>query len=233
MGAVDSSFDTRKCKKCGVIKPLTDFHRHPTCVGGRLHSCKKCSIRISVERAKNSEKDKARKSAWAKNKWLTDPAYVARAKMRGKEYFSREDVKSEQRERARRFRSANPDRVKEVRARCRARKKNDPKSILDNRIRSGLNQSLRVKVAKKTGRTYSVLGYSAAELMAHIERQFLPGMEWSNIGQWHVDHIVPLSSFKYHSTDCPEFKRAWALTNLRPLWAYDNIRKHAKRTHLL
>ena len=69
--------------------------------------------------------------------------------------------------------------------------------------------------------------------MTHLERQFLPGMTWGNRGEWHIDHIVPLASFTFTSPDDPEFRAAWALTNLRPLWAKDNIRKSAKRTHLI
>jgi hypothetical protein len=58
-------------------------------------------------------------------------------------------------------------------------------------------------------------------------------MSWDNIGDWHIDHIVPLASFTFSSADDPEFRAAWALTNLRPLWAADNMRKHARREFLL
>lgn len=53
------------------------------------------------------------------------------------------------------------------------------------------------------------------------------------MGEWHVDHIVPLSSFDFATPDDPGFKAAWALTNLRPLWGLENMRKHAQRTHLI
>lgn len=33
---------TRACKKCGVIKPLTDFPKHPTCKDGRMWTCGEC-----------------------------------------------------------------------------------------------------------------------------------------------------------------------------------------------
>lgn len=86
----------------------------------------------------------------------------------------------------------------------------------------------------KAGRSWrEFVPYTLEELMAHLERQFLPGMTWDNRRQWHIDHIVPLASFTFTSPDDPEFRAAWALTNVRPLWAKDNIRKSAKRTHLL
>jgi len=86
---------------------------------------------------------------------------------------------------------------------------------------------------KARRKTVDLLGYGTAELMAHVERQFLPGMTWQNIGEWHIDHIVPLASFKITGPDDPELRRAWALSNLRPLWADDNKRKSAKREFLI
>ena len=87
---------------------------------------------------------------------------------------------------------------------------------------------------KKGGRSWrTFVDYTLEELMSHLERQFLPGMSWENKGDWHIDHIIPRSSFEYESPDDPEFKQAWALTNLRPLWAIDNIRKNATREFLL
>jgi Uri superfamily endonuclease len=78
-----------------------------------------------------------------------------------------------------------------------------------------------------------LLEFTVEELMRHLQRQFLPGMNWENYGRWHVDHILPLASFNYQSAADPEFKVAWALTNLRPMWARENISKGAKRLHLV
>lgn len=71
-------------------------------------------------------------------------------------------------------------------------------------------------------------GYTTKELRDHLERQFTRGMSWQKFrdGDIHIDHIVPLSSFDLH--DPEELRRAWAITNLRPLWAKDNLQKSAK-----
>lgn len=53
------------------------------------------------------------------------------------------------------------------------------------------------------------------------------------MGDWHVDHVIPLASFSFKTAHDPDFRAAWALTNLRPLWAVANLRKGARRTHLL
>ena len=89
--------------------------------------------------------------------------------------------------------------------------------------------------ALKRGRSnsgvFGVLGYTLNDLQAHLERRFIEGMTWSNYGPvWHLDHIRPLSSFKIEYIGCPEFQKAWALRNLQPLWAEDNIRKGARWT---
>lgn len=78
-----------------------------------------------------------------------------------------------------------------------------------------------------------ILGYTVDELKHHLERQFLPGMSWANMGKWHIDHIVPLASFTFRDAGDPEVKRAGALTNLRPIWAHDNHVKKDKREFLI
>lgn len=105
----------------------------------------------------------------------------------------------------------------------------------DRRIHSRLQKHIREALAgTKNRRSWqSLVGYTREELMRHLERQFVKGMGWHNMDQWHIDHIVPRSSFVCRSAECPEFRACWALTNLRPLWADANVSKGARRTHLL
>lgn len=65
-----------------------------------------------------------------------------------------------------------------------------------------------------------------------FEKQFIDGMSWGNHGKcnkgnttWHIDHIIPKSAFNITSVDDFDFKRCWALSNLRPMWGVDNCRK--------
>ena len=85
----------------------------------------------------------------------------------------------------------------------------------------------------KSGKTFELLGYTPEDLRRHIEKQFCKGMSWGNYGEWHIDHIVPLSSFEISSWDDPELKAAWDLTNLRPIWSKENLQKSARLTHLV
>lgn len=106
-----------------------------------------------------------------------------------------------------------------------------PKFAIDHRMGQLVRGALK---RAKAGRKWDgLVGYSVEDLMRHLERQFQRGMGWHNMGDWHIDHILPKSSFKYASAEDDEFKACWALSNLRPLWAEENLRKSARRTHLI
>lgn len=106
-----------------------------------------------------------------------------------------------------------------------------PRLRLNSRVGSAIARSLR---GTKAGAHWEdLVGYSLDELLRHLEKQFLFGMTFDNYGEWHVDHILPLAMWSFDNWTHPNFKCAWALTNLRPLWASDNQTKHARRLHLL
>lgn len=107
----------------------------------------------------------------------------------------------------------------------RKRRAEDPKYRLGIRTRTAVWQLLKERGVKKTNKTFSLLGYTIEELMSHLEKQFTEGMTWDNYGEWHVDHIRPMTSFNFESVDDPEFKECWSLNNLQPLWEPDNLSK--------
>lgn len=92
------------------------------------------------------------------------------------------------------------------------------------RLRGLLYKAIARKGEKKSKRTEQILGCDIEYFAKHIERQFLPGMTWENRGEWHIDHIVPVSSAR----DADEVEKLNHFTNLRPLWAKDNLAKCAK-----
>lgn len=92
-------------------------------------------------------------------------------------------------------------------------------------IRSRLKQRLANKGKKSIS---SYLPYSIDELKIHLENKFQPGMNWKNYGKWHIDHKIPDSFFNYSSTKDLSFKKCWALNNLQPMWAKDNLQKGKK-----
>jgi hypothetical protein len=101
------------------------------------------------------------------------------------------------------------------------------------RMISNVGRRLRDMIKGNTGSTRH-LPYTANELADHIERQFTKGMTWENYGSfWHIDHIIPASSFDCSDPQSEDFKTCWSLSNLRPLPAFDNMSKGAKRQTLI
>ena len=49
-------------------------------------------------------------------------------------------------------------------------------------------------------------------------------MNWDNLGEWHLDHIYPVSLSK----DEEELIKLNHYTNFQPLWAIDNMIKGNK-----
>lgn len=84
----------------------------------------------------------------------------------------------------------------------------------------------RIFISKAGSRTKDLLGYDKEKLMQRIEFQFKDGMNWSNYGEWHIDHIKPLSRFFEQGESRPHVINA--LCNLRPMWARDNMSKSDK-----
>ncbi|MCW1431399.1 hypothetical protein [Novosphingobium sp. JCM 18896] len=167
-------------------------------------------------------------------------SYVARNRDKAnayqREYAARQS--DHKRRTAELWRKNNPERCKEL-ARIRtekqqatgwaelnARRRADPKFRIDNRMSVNIGAALK---GRKAGRRWeSLVGYTLDDLVAHLEALFLPGMTWDNIGEWHIDHVRPKSSFSYLSPDEAEFRECWSMANLQPLWASDNLSKHTK-----
>jgi transcriptional regulator len=114
-------------------------------------------------------------------------------------------------------------------------------------ISGSIHSTLKRNVeGKQAGYNQSILphlpDYDIKKLKEHIETQFsLPGNEWMtwenwgrynpetwddndpNTWTWNLDHIVPHSTFKYISMEDEAFRKCWALENLRPLNAKQNV----------
>lgn len=86
--------------------------------------------------------------------------------------------------------------------------------------------SAAIRSGAKTGSAVDLLGCSIESLRHHLESSFKDGMSWVNRGDWHIDHIIPLSRFNL--SDRHQLSRACHYTNLQPLWRAENIGKGAR-----
>lgn len=101
---------------------------------------------------------------------------------------------------------------------------------LANNIRSRIRDVMKGKI--KTDNTMKMLGCTAKEFMAHLQKHFERGMSFNNYGHfWSVDHVIPLARFDLTKPD--HQKIAFHYTNTRPCWNDENIRKKDKLDHSL
>ena len=103
------------------------------------------------------------------------------------------------------------------------RKKDITYRILDN-LRTRLRHALKDKTKSK--HTIQLIGCSILDLKQHLENQFRKGMSWENYGKWQIDHIKPCASFDLSKPE--EQRKCFNYTNLQPLWADENFKKHTK-----
>ena len=134
---------------------------------------------------------------------------------------------------ANRVEQAKPGRNAYARRFHSERYASDPKFKLECCIRAHIRHALRKVGAKKTARSFEALGYTAQELKDHITSLLQPGMTWENHGTvWHIDHKRPVSWFKFDADNPSEFiAECWALENLQPLSARENLSKQARYEH--
>ena len=124
-----------------------------------------------------------------------------------------------------------------------AKKKNDPIYKMRWIASNSILKALKRKSSSKNGNSITkYLPYTILELKEYIEKQFLESsnewMSWQNHGKynaktwknddkttwtWQLDHIIPHSMFSYTSMDELSFRNCWALNNLRPYSAKQNI----------
>lgn len=106
-------------------------------------------------------------------------------------------------------------------------KKKSLRHYYKDRVNMNFSRRMRATLnGLKAGASWETLvGYTSLELKEHLESKFQPGMTWENYGQWHIDHIIPVSKFIIKSVKDESFKECWSLKNLQPLWWIDNLKK--------
>jgi len=68
------------------------------------------------------------------------------------------------------------------------------------------------------------IGCSLIEYKEYLQSKFKDGMSFKNYGEWHIDHIIPLSK----ACNEEQLKLLMLKENTQPLWASDNLHKHKK-----
>lgn len=222
--------DTKLCKKCGEYKPKTEeffvFRK-----GRQVFEspCKICQSK-KVQEYKKNNKEKV--LAQAKEYRTENKESINRKRQ---EAYPKYKIAMGA------YKENNKSKINEKKqGNKKIRYKNDVVFRLNHLVSSVIRNSIN-----KNGSSFSkYLKYSILELKQHLESQFEPWMTWENHGQynpktwknndfstwtWNIDHIIPQSKLLYTSMQDDNFKKCWALENLRPLSSKQNIIDGNKR----
>lgn len=109
------------------------------------------------------------------------------------------------------------------------KRKNNLRYRLNKRISDGIYHSLKSGI--KNGRSWvSLVDYNIEQLKRHLKSTMPSNYAWQDFlnGDLHIDHIIPVSLFNFNSSENFDFKRCWALDNLRLLEKSENHKKSDK-----
>ena len=221
--------DNIRCKKCATLKNISKFqcldhlkkYYRKTC-----NDCRTKAYDLWYEKNKELVIKKRMERYYAdhenQKQELRDSylAHKSSRKISQKKYYSENYQKISE------YISkywADPKNNKRRKMNRKFRYETDMKYKLTRLIRTRISNSLK---STKPSSSITVLGCTVTELIKSLESKFQPGMTWENHGEWHIDHIDPISSFDLSKLD--EFLKACHYTNLQPLWAIDNLRKGSK-----
>jgi|694.fasta_scaffold98216_1 hypothetical protein len=164
-------------------------------------------------------------------KKIAEKKYRDKNKERLDEYYKEwsKNKKEHRKEYLKQYREKNKEKIKEVKRTYQKEKRHtDPIYKLISNFRTAIYTVLKENKLDKYTNYFNMVGYTAEQLKSHLEVQFKEGMTWENYGEWHVDHIKPISSFTFETCEDEEFKICWSLDNLQPMWGIENIKKGNK-----
>lgn len=209
------------CKQLNP-QPIEQFGNDKTRSDGKFPHCKSC---VKEYRELHKEKRNQQKRIWAeKNREYTreySKQYYKDHQSQYQDYRNNDKRK----EYLRNYQIEHKEQLNKQRSEYR-----------QNRIKIDINYKLSLALRKrfymalknnlKGGSAVKDLGCSIPEFKNYIESKFQLGMTWDNWGEWHLDHIKPLSHFNLN--DPNEVKIVCHYTNFQPLWAQDNLKKSDK-----
>ena len=226
------------CKTCNVqlITTVRNYHQ--------LEFCPPCHVLHSEESKKQyyEENKESLKTYFKQNhaKKMQDPEWVAKKNERLRLRRLSEPKtfvnclvcgKNFQRDRYNRNCSKKCSKIWEW------KQQNKPAAIMSKNLARQLHRAVDGRVSNWAkgivikNNVWTYFNFTIEEFRERFESLFTKGMTWQNMGLWHIDHIKPKTSFNQEELADPtseDFKKCWALENLQPLWAKDNLKKGAK-----
>jgi hypothetical protein len=225
----------RKCKICGIEKELNIDNFYVRTQRGRKTfrwDCKLCNTAKSVKYKQDHKEERA----------VYDKQYRLEHKKElieyGKQYYL--EHKAEDNTYSKNYQDTHKEELRASRREREKRlRKTDPLFKMRKDISRLISFALNKQNSNKRGSScLDYLPYTINELKEHLEKQFESWMTWENRGvyyvktwndnnpttwTWQIDHIIPQSKLSYTTMTDNNFQICWALSNLRPLSAKQNL----------
>jgi hypothetical protein len=220
----------KKCISCEKELTIDSFHSDKSRKDGKNPRCKMC---MKAMRRDYYLKNKEREIQQTL-KWRSENIELVNEKAKIWKNKHPEKVKKA----ISKYKGKYPDRVTESHKKWISNNRNKRRAITRRaaaKLRSTVHGKLTHRMSnlvrlsiKRNKNGYhweGLVGYTLDDLKAHLEKMFLDKMSWDNMGEWHIDHKTPVSFFNFKTAEDVDFKKCWALENLQPMWAIDNLRK--------
>ena len=232
--------NTKKCNKCGEIKPLAEFNNTKRAGDGKQTQCRVCSRQYyydNKETALRSQKKRYqanketilgqqkkyyqanKETILEKQKQCYQANWEVIAERKKQYYQANKDAAADY---SKEYRKKNWDALlKYKRQYKKQRRATDPLFKLVGNIRARIGSSFRNGGFNKKSKTAAILGCTFKEYYKHIESQFKDGMSWQRMDEIHIDHRLPLSAANTEA----ELLVLNHHRNLQPMWAAENLAK--------
>jgi hypothetical protein len=197
----------KKCNLCNFELDINLFIKNKDI-------CKKCSKSESSRkyREKNREILREKSKVYKKN----NPEKVKKA--RYKFFLENPNYMKD-------WVSKNRERDNQIKRRSDKKRRNENEIYKMTRlVRNSIRSSIKSLNFKKKTKTSIILGCTMEEFIIYIKSTFKEGMTLENYGEWHLDHIKPISMAKTYE-EAIELNH---YTNFQALWAIENLKKYNK-----
>lgn len=237
----------KTCSICKTEKNEFDFNKDKSTVDKLTRSCKDCQKEY---REKNKDRIRKYNEDNKESKYEYNKKYRIKNKSEIVSYRKthRKSNKKRLNEKSKKYREDNRDYIKEYNKEYREKNKdkfkeyylNNKDKILSNQkiyeknkrktdplfkfiknIRVSISNSIRKNGYTRKSKTHEILGCSFEDFKIFIESKFSDEMTWENYGEWHIDHIEPISWAKSEE----EILKLNHYTNLQPMWGNINQSK--------
>ena len=221
----------KKCDLAGQYQPVSNFHNKKHSKDRLASQCKACVK--EHKRAYHKKSEVKKRIAEYHKKWYAENG--ERQREYRKQYNSSENGRKKKKEYQKKWKADNEEYIKNYffhyrqtkqHKETRKRWRSQPHIKCMLSVSECVRQAIKKTGGHKGGSTFDALPYTPQQLREYIENQFDEKMNWDNYGDyWHIDHIIPQAALPYKSLEDENFQKCWALENLQPLEAKENMSK--------